>query len=175
MQIDPQAKDVQTAHVTELVQYDSWDDVWNQAERGSRGFFYNEQTGQPKPFYQEWQASGWTTKITMATTYGVGKDNPANSYSLTGQQTMRAVYAMFEDVSEFRIRYAIMRCCTTGRNFLLGGYSNITYPLCDFPSPPPPPLIPPPSPFYPTPCNESAFEEYSLLLTSYFSLLTSCF
>ena len=32
----------------------------------------------------------------MASTYGVGKDNPANAYSLTNQQKARAIYAMFD-------------------------------------------------------------------------------
>ena len=61
-------------------------------------------------------------------------------------------------MTEFRVRYAIMKCCTTGRNFLLGGYSNITGPLCEFEPPSPPPVAPPPSPFYPTPCNESSLD-----------------
>ena len=146
MQIDPQAKDVQTARFTELQTYESFEAAWEEVKgsNSKTNFFYDETTGAKKPFYQEWQAAGWTSAVMTSTTYGVGKDNPADSYSLTHQQQMRAVIAMFESVTEFRIRYAIMKCCTTGRNFFLGGYSNITAPLCA-PQPPSPPSLPPPA------------------------------
>ena len=64
------------------------------------------------------------------------------------------VWPRFEGVTEFRVRYAIMKCCTTGRNFLLGGYSNMTAKFCEYDPPSPPPLVPPPSPFYPVECDE---------------------
>ena len=54
----------------------------------------------------------------MASTYGVGKDNPANSYSLTTQQKMRAIYAMFDaeahtghTPSHVTASYALMGPC----------------------------------------------------------------
>ena len=53
----------------------------------------------------------------MASTYGVGKDNPADSYSLTHQQQMRAIYAMFDaeartvHASYVHASYALMGPC----------------------------------------------------------------
>ena len=54
----------------------------------------------------------------MASTYGIGKDNPANSYSLTTQQKMRAIYAMFDaeahsghTPSHVTASYALMGPC----------------------------------------------------------------
>ena len=52
-----------------------------------------------------------------------------------------------EDVSSFRVRFAITSCCTTGRNFMFAGYSSGDMPLCPtHPPPPPPPRLPPVAP-----------------------------
>ena len=72
----------------------------------------------------------WTSNVTAATTYGVGGDNPFSTYALTPLQANRSIMFMFESVSEFRVRYAIDACCTTGRNFLVGGFSPLITPLC---------------------------------------------
>ena len=57
MQIDPQAKDVQTARRTELVEYESFEAAWDAVKdsNGKTNFFYDETTGAKKPFYQEWE------------------------------------------------------------------------------------------------------------------------
>ena len=53
----------------------------------------------------------------MASTYGHGKDNPADSYSLNHQQQMRAIYAMFDaeartvHASYMHASYALMGPC----------------------------------------------------------------
>ena len=80
-------------------------------------------------------------------------DNPAVPYQLSFQQRRRSIMVMFEHVNTYQVRYAIGACCTTGRNFLLGGYSNMTA-FCEYDPPSPPPLVPPPSPWYPAPCDE---------------------
>ena len=59
MQIDPQAKDVQTARQTELQEYESFEAAWDEV-KGSNSkttFFYDQDTGAKKAFYQEWEAS----------------------------------------------------------------------------------------------------------------------
>ena len=52
-------------------------------------------------------------------------DNPADAYLLTDQQAARAVMVLFEQVAAVQVRYAIGACCTTGRNFLFGGFSRL--------------------------------------------------
>ena len=59
MQIDPQAKDVQTARMTELEEYESFEAAWDEVKgsNSKTNFFYDQDTGAKKPFYQEWEAS----------------------------------------------------------------------------------------------------------------------
>mgnify|MGYP006888785785 CR=1 FL=1 len=45
-------------------------------------------------------------------------------------QAKRSILVMFEKTPSFQVRYAIGACCTTGRNFLFGGFSPIVRPLC---------------------------------------------
>lgn len=56
----------------------------------------------------------WGTPVSRATARGVGADNPIESYVLTQQQVDRSVMVRFDNVSSFRVRYAIIHCCTTG-------------------------------------------------------------
>ena len=148
MQIDPQAKEMQPAPNSELVARPLWEQISQQTGVDGTNFFYGPDS-QATPDYERIVAADWTTSVWVSQTYGIGKDNPVNSYSLTDQQKSRALYAMFEGVTSFRARFAVVGCCTTGRNFLLGGYSDVTRPLC--PYPPPPSLPPPPSPPMPPP------------------------
>ena len=87
----------------------------------------------------------WASLVTAATRRGVGGDNPLDSYRLTAVQTNRSLMVRLENTSEFRVRFAIGSCCTTGRNFLIGGYSFIGRPLCEE-SPVMPPSTPPAPP-----------------------------
>ena len=67
-------------------------------------------------------ADDWGAIVNHGTVYGVGDDNPLDPYQLTQLQSMRSVMIMFEQMSSFQVRYAIGACCTTGRNFIVGGY-----------------------------------------------------
>ena len=77
----------------------------------------------------------WGTLINRATVYGIGSDNPQDPNFLTDLQGGRAVMALFENVGSFQVRYAIAGCCTTGRNFMVSGYSDAIRPLCSKPPP----------------------------------------
>ena len=72
--------------------------------------------------------------------YGKGNDNPKGSTQLTQQQKDKSVSVTFFRTACFELQYSI-GCCSSGRNFLFGGDSNVL-PICE--SPPPPPLPPPP-------------------------------
>jgi hypothetical protein len=65
--------------------------------------------------------NSWARKVTRSSTAGVAADDPLDSYNLTTQQANRAIMFMFEMVSEFRVRIAVVGCCGTGRNFLFAG------------------------------------------------------
>jgi len=65
--------------------------------------------------------NSWARKVTRSSTAGVAADDPLDSYTLTTQQANRAIMFMFEMVSEFRVRIAVVGCCGTGRNFLFAG------------------------------------------------------
>ena len=108
MQMGPEASTLELASPTEIVQYPTWSDFLSADALAS---------------FQSRHAtiSEWTTPINTATTYGVGNDNPATSYTLTTQQRGRSVLVGFENISFFTVRYAISACCTTGRNFLFAG------------------------------------------------------
>ena len=73
MQIDPQAKDVQTARATEIQEYESFEAAWEEVkgDNTKTSFFYDEDTGAKKPFYQEWEASQVksTTQLSSVTLY----------------------------------------------------------------------------------------------------------
>ena len=158
MQIDPQAVQFTLTSESELVQYEAWP-----VEHG--GFvnssalikWYQSWTGESVENVTEVvngvseRLGSWATPIMVASAYGVGQDNPFDTYSLTQQQAHRSIMVRFENVSSFEVRFAISECCTTGRNFLFAGYSNIELPICNQPpvrpptSPPPVPTAPPPS------------------------------
>ena len=107
-----------------------------------------------------------SSKVFYATTYGIGEDNPVAPNDvpgavLTDQQRARSIAVWLEDnathpLTQFQVRYAITQCCTTGRNFLFAGISEIFMPACASPPPPPvpPPVPPPPAP--PVTCNDPA-------------------
>ena len=76
---------------------------------------------------------------------GGNLDNPTDPKDLTESQADRSVMVSLENTSSFSVRYAIIGCCTTGRNLLFGGYTGLEMPLCDAPpsAPPRPPSTPP--------------------------------
>jgi hypothetical protein len=80
--------------------------------------------------------NSWARKVVRSSTAGVAADDPLDSYNLTTQQANRAIMFMFEMVSEFRVRIAVVGCCGTGRNFLFAGCesrgarSNPVPPIC---------------------------------------------
>ena len=49
----------------------------------------------------------WNTRTFCGTTYGVGKDNPVNPYSLTDQQKARSIMVEIVNKSSFQVRYSI--------------------------------------------------------------------
>ena len=158
MQFGPQAVAFEVADLTELSIKSEWNELYTPAVLA---YLNGTRPGSPSMdaavAYFTSLKSVWTNPIYSGTTYGIGEDNPLDSYYLTNQQAARAVMVMLEDVSSFQTRYAITACCTTGRNFLFAGYSKIVRPVCPGPPPaqpspsPPPPSKPPPSPPPPSP------------------------
>ena len=135
MQVGPEASNTYTATPSEIRQFGTW-----------QAFL------QPSAYatFSANSPQNWVTPVNVASTYGTGRDNPADPYDLTSVQAARSVMAEFVSVSTFQVRFAISACCTTGRNFLFAGYSRLHRPLCPFPPSappvPPPPTPPPPSP-----------------------------
>lgn len=103
----PQATIVELPTATELIVRSSWSEIGLDASALA--------------IAQTMPAGNWGDPVYHGTVYGVGLDNPFEPYSVTELQASRSVLVMFEDVSDFQVRYAIGACCTTGRNFLLGG------------------------------------------------------
>ena len=64
---------------------------------------------------------GWATPVHTASTQGRGADNPTDPLALTDVQKARSIMLRVDGASAFRVRLAINRCCTTGRNFLIAG------------------------------------------------------
>ena len=141
VQFPPYAKDVITHASTELIQHAAWTDVIT--------------LDSYLKFVQIFNASGaldvWGTPIYQSSTRGIGRDNPADPLALTEQQKARAVMLQLEGRSSWRVRFAIEKCCTTGRNFLVAGYSDILLPICPPAAPASPPMLPAPSPPPPLP------------------------
>ena len=88
MQIGPEARQRIVTDVTEIVTFSSW-----QA--------FADTTGGTLPSALAYD--DWSTPIGVASTYGVGKDNPIDPYTLTMQQEQRAIMALFEGVSTLRV------------------------------------------------------------------------
>ena len=42
-------------------------------------------------------------------------------------QARRSIMFMFEAVTHFQIRIGIFGCCSTGRNFMIGGCARVTH------------------------------------------------
>ena len=157
MQAGPSVTEQFLAPQSEIEQYPDWEDFLSEDSAASFATRYPN-------------LEPWPLPINAATTYGVGKDNPISPYDLSAQQINRSVMITLDRVSRFSVRYSISVCCTTGRNFLMGGYSEIVRPLCPYPpaSPPAtprgqpsrPPLPPPPWPRRPpspvTPASPAA-------------------
>ena len=148
MQMDPAATSLMRALPSEIVQYASWADFLSADALASfESRFAN--------------IDQWPTPINTATTNGIGNDNPANPSDLTAQQRARMATVQLDGISSFKVRYAISACCTTGRNFLFAGYSNMLPRLCPEPPslplpwqpPPPSPTSPPPPPYSPHNCD----------------------
>jgi len=142
----PEAMQLESTHVTgeylpastELERLSSWNQVADAAQINS---FFSSQTERDALY-------SWPSLITKGSRYGIGKDNPVSTFTLDELQANRSIKVEFESVSTFRIRYAITECCTTGRNFMFGGFVNSIEPgLCPMPPPstPPPPSSPPPA------------------------------
>ncbi|KOO34521.1 fibrillin 1 [Chrysochromulina tobinii] len=113
IQIDPVA-----AHPTELYADDTELerlDNWSQAVTDSQlqSFFPSNASRS--------YLNSWARKVTRSSTAGVAADDPLDSYTLTTQQANRAIMFMFEMVSEFRVRIAVVGCCGTGRSFIFAG------------------------------------------------------
>ena len=142
MQMDPDAsrKPYRTAD-SELKKYNDWTTYLMGAEGNTD--MITELLPDPA---DRARLGSWSADVFVATQYGIGPDNPIDTYEMTDLQKRRSVMIEFENVKSFKVRYAIIYCCTTGRNFLYGGYSAVR-PLCPYP----PPLPPPPSPPPPTP------------------------
>ena len=96
----------------------------------------------------------WPSTLFAASQYGIGDDNPISPFTLSKLQAQRSVMLEVRNASSFRVRFAISVCCTTGRNFLFAGYSELLVPLCPLPPSPPPPESPP-APPPPCPVEDS--------------------
>ena len=143
MQTDPVVKEVVLAHVSEIGTFPSLLEYMAE-ENTTRADMASFFTAAGLEDVESWTGQG-TSKLYAGTTYGIGKDNPIESYTLTQEQAARTVMLRIEGVSEFRVRYALSPCCTTGRNFMFAGYSNLVRPICQETSPlqsPPPSLSP---------------------------------
>jgi len=127
MQMDPVRTWEILPEETELERLDTWNQALAQSQIDS--FF-------PSSADQAYLNS-WGTKITKASRYGIGRDNPLNSFTLTPLQQNRSIMFEISNVQSFHVRYAITICCTTGRNFMWAGYSESILPIC--PDPPSPP------------------------------------
>ena len=100
-----------------------------------------------------WHGEGdtWASvPLHCASEEGYAVDNPSVAAELSDFQRSRAIMAELIDTSSLVVRHAIAGCCSTGRNFLFAGFSNVIRPMC--PYPPPPPAAPPsPAPYPPLP------------------------
>ena len=152
MQTDPAIKEVLISSFSELNNYSNLHDFLLATSAGSptesstqadlEAFF----TAAELEEVESWTGQS-TSRLYAASTYGVGKDNPVDTYQLTEQQKARSVMLRIENASEFRVRVIIAPCCTTGRNFMFAGYSNTIREICPFPPPSlPSPPTPPPQP-----------------------------
>ena len=155
MQTDPAIKEVLISSFSELNNYSNLHDFLLATSAGSptesstqadlEAFF----TAAELEEVESWTGQS-TSRLYAASTYGVGKDNPVDTYQLTEQQKARSVMLRIENASEFRVRVIIAPCCTTGRNFMFAGYSNTIREICPFPPPSlPSPPTPPPQPAEP--------------------------
>ena len=81
--------------------------------------------------------TSWPSSVFSAGTFGVGGDNPLSAEALDEQQKDRSVMMELINVNEWYVRLGIYRCCTTGRNFMIGGFAPIL-PICPQPPPSPP-------------------------------------
>ena len=113
--------------------------------------------------------NSWARKVTRSSTAGVAADDPLDSYNLTTQQANRAIMFMFEMVSEFRVRIAVVGCCGTGRSFIFAGCESRG--ARSNPVPPSPPSVPPICPIQSRhPCRESFLDSEDYLSTCSFVL-----
>ena len=107
LQMGPQSSAVEVPTVTELVRHSSWSQI---------GL-----SPQALAIANSMPSGSWNDPIYHGTHFGVGLDNPFEPYQVSDLQARRSVLVMFEEVHHFQVRYAISACCTTGRNFLVGG------------------------------------------------------
>ena len=108
---EPRTTPEQYAVDTELERLDNWSQAVTDSKLQS--FFPSNASRS--------YLNSWATKVTRSSTAGFAADDPLDSYALTTQQANRAIMFMFEMVSEFRVRIAVVGCCGTGRNFLFAG------------------------------------------------------
>jgi hypothetical protein len=59
--------------------------------------------------------AGWNTDVAVATQVGVGADNPSDAYEGSELEMQRSLMVRLDNVSSFRLRFAIAQCCTTGK------------------------------------------------------------
>ena len=91
--------------------------------------------------------NSWSSPVLTSGTFGLGGDNPTDPLAPTMLQKQRAVLFQIDNVSTFELRLAIYRCCGNGRNFLIGGFTQLQFDICDEPpSEPPSPSLPPSPP-----------------------------
>ena len=106
-----QVKATFLSHDTELRQYSNWS--------ASAGGFVDDSalTGWYRGVLGDYTSSAddvsrmaserlgvWDTPIFRSATYGIGNDNPLDSYSLTQQQGARSVMVLFENLTAFQVR-----------------------------------------------------------------------
>lgn len=84
MQVDSSATTVALSSATELEQHGAWSTVSSEAQLNS---FFPAAADRAR-------LEAWTSPIIRATTYGVGRDNPADSYTITPLQQARSVQVL---------------------------------------------------------------------------------
>ena len=73
------------------------------------------------PRFTDRSAHWKTAPLFCGTTYGKGDDNPSDPTTLSFFERSRAIMVEVYNTSSFAVRHTILSCCTTGRNFVIGG------------------------------------------------------
>lgn len=127
---------------------------WHDGGGNERGDRQGSDVGSRRSEWEAWEDES----LYCASTFGIGEDNPTDPQVLC-EHRHRAVMAEVVNASALLVRFVIHSCCSTGRNFIVAGYSDIIRPICPYPPSPPPPSLPPPSapppplPTPPPPCR----------------------